>query len=131
MKRTSKMISLVALAFATLTSFTMPSIYYFRVFMEGGQIVKKENIPHRVPRVNYSIVAQYSNTDQILSLMFFVGSKDMTIEIIKDDSVISFESRHVNNGDVLSYDMSEYGSGAYMIHVICDDNNEYIGNFEL
>lgn len=77
---------------------------------------KKTQFPHLMPpHFSPLACAEWDEESANLSITFNAESDEVCVCIYKDDTLVIEETLSVMEGDMLSYDLSTYGTGDYQI----------------
>ena len=111
---------LIIVCFAiNASSATYSRIHYFEVSEANGPIYLPTDIWRSPSQNAYAINAIFYSDSEFLHISF---QEDLGNEIIYDNP-------HMNSGDVISYDLSEYGNGEYVIVITTGYGDIYVGTF--
>jgi len=111
------------------SSATYSSIYYFEV-SEANSCIKFPTDIWRSPSQNaYAINAIFYSDSEFLHISFQEDLGYGSIVIYRNGNEIINDNPQMNYGNVVSYDLSEYGNGEYVIVITTNDGDIYIGAF--
>ena len=111
------------------SSATYSSIHYFEV-SEANSCIKFPTDIWRSPSQNVNAInAIYYSDSEFLNISFHENLGNGNIAIYRNGNEIIYDNSHMNYGDVISYDLSEYGNGEYVIVITTNDGDIYIGAF--
>ena len=111
------------------SSATCSSIHYFEV-SEANSCIKFPTDIWRSPSQNVNAInAIYYSDSEFLNISFHENLGNGNIAIYRNGNEIIYDNSHMNYGDVISYDLSEYGNGEYVIVITTNDGDIYIGAF--
>lgn len=123
-------IILIIVCFAiNASSATYSSIHYFEV-SEANSCIKFPTDIWRSPSQNaYAINAIFYSDSEFLYISFQEDLGYGSIAIYRNGNEIINDNPQMNYGNVVSYDLSEYGNGEYVIVITTNDGDIYIGAF--
>ena len=108
---------------------TYSSIHYFEV-SEANSCIKFPTDIWRSPSQNaYAINAIFYSDSEFLHISFQEDLGYGSIAIYRNGNEIIYDNPHMNYGDVISYDLSEYGNGEYVIVITTGYGDIYVGTF--
>ena len=104
---------LIIVCFAiNASSATYSRIHYFEVSEANGPIYLPTDICSEFLHISFQEDLGYGN-----------------IAIYHNGNEIIYDNPHMNYGDVISYDLSEYGNGEYVIVITTGYGDIYVGTF--
>ena len=110
-------------------SATYSSIYYFEV-SEANSCIKFPTDIWRSPSQNVNVInAIYYSDSELLNISFYENLGNGNIAIYRNGNEIIYDNPHMNYGNVVSYDLSEYGNGEYVIVITTGYGDIYVGTF--
>lgn len=128
-KKIFAILVMASLAF-NVCSATLGSINYFTVSVDGSDMSFPTQPSGRGPAQNeYDIYAVYNSAYDTLYISFQEKLGYSSIVLYRNGNEIIYDNSHMNYGDVISYDLSEYGNGEYVIVITTNDGDIYIGAF--
>ena len=128
-KKIFAILVMASLAF-NVCSATLGSINYFTVSVDGSDMSFPTQPSGRGPAQNeYDIYAVYNSAYDTLYISFQEKLGYSSIVLYRNGNEIIYDNSHMNYGDVISYDLSEYGNGKYVIVITTNDGDIYIGAF--
>ena len=111
------------------SSATHSSIHYFEV-SEANSCIKFPTDIWRSPSQNsYAINAIFYSDSEFLHISFQEDFGYGSIVIYRNGNEIVNDNPYMNYGDVISYDLSEYGNGEYVIVITTGYGDIYVGTF--
>ena len=111
------------------SSATHSSIHYFEV-SEANSCIKFPTDIWRSPSQNVSVInAIYYSDSEFLNISFQGNLGNGNIAIYRNGNEIIYDNPHMNYGNVISYDLSEYGNGEYTIVITTGYGDIYVGTF--
>ena len=111
-------------------SATYSSIYYFEV-SEANSCIKFPTDIWRSPPQNVNVInAIYYSNSEFLNISFQENLGYGSIVIYYNGNEIIYDNPHMNYGNVVSYDLSEYGNGEYVIVITTGYGDIYVGTFD-
>lgn len=111
------------------SSATHSSIHYFEV-SEANSCIKFPTDIWRSPSQNsYAINAIFYSDSEFLHISFQEDFGYGSIVIYCNGNEIVNDNPYMNYGDVISYDLSEYGNGEYVIVITTGYGDIYVGTF--
>ena len=121
---------LIIVCFAiNASSATYSRIHYFEVSEANGPIYLPPDI-WRSPSQNvYAINAIFYSDSEFLNISFQDNLGYGSIVIYYNGNEIINDNSQMNYGNVVSYDLSEYGNGEYTIVIAADYGDIYVGSF--
>ena len=123
-------IILIIVCFAiNASSATYSSIHYFEV-SEANSCIKFPTDIWRSPSQNVNVInAIYYSDTKFLNISFNENLGYGNIAIYRNGNEIIFDNPQMNYGNVVSYDLSEYGNGEYVIVIDTGYGDIYVGTF--
>ena len=129
MKKVIFVILIMACFAINASSATHSSIHYFEV-SEANSCIKFPTDIWRSPSQNsYAINAIFYSDSEFLHISFQEDFGYGSIVIYRNGNEIVNDNPYMNYGDVISYDLSEYGNGEYVIVISTGHGDIYIGTF--
>ena len=111
-------------------SATYSSIYYFEV-SEANSCIKFPTYICRSPPQTVNVInAIYYSNSEFLNISFQENLGYGSIVIYYNGNEIIYDNPHMNYGNVVSYDLSEYGNGEYVIVITTGYGDIYVGTFD-
>lgn len=112
------------------SSATDSSIHYFEV-SEANSFIKFPTDIWRSPSQNsYAINAIYYSDSEILNISFQENLGYGSIVIYYNGNEIINDNSQMNYGNVVSYNLSEYGNGEYVVMITAGYGDIYVGTFD-
>ena len=112
------------------SSATYSSINYFEV-SEANSCIKFPTDIWRSPSQNVNAINAFGYSDsEFLSISFQENLGYGSIAIYHNGNEIVYDNPQMNYGDVISYDLSEYGNGEYVIVITTGYGDIYVGTFD-
>lgn len=109
------------------SSATCSSIHYFEV-SEANSCIKFPTDIWRSPSQNVNVInAIYYSDSEFLHISFYENLGNGNIAIYCNGNEIIYDNSNMNYGDVISYGLSEYGNGEYVIIITTNDGDIFIG----
>lgn len=129
MKKVIFVILIMACFAINASSATHSSIHYFEV-SEANSCIKFPTDIWRSPSQNVSVInAIYYSDSEFLNISFQGNLGNGNIAIYRNGNEIIYDNPHMNYGNVISYDLSEYGNGEYTIVITTGYGDIYVGTF--
>ena len=129
MKKVIFVILIMACFAINASSATHSSIHYFEV-SEANSCIKFPTDIWRSPSQNsYAINAIFYSDSEFLHMSFQEDFGYGSIVIYRNGNEIVNDNPYMNYGDVISYDLSEYGNGEYVIVITTGYGDIYVGTF--
>lgn len=129
MKKVIFVILIMACFAINASSATHSSIHYFEV-SEANSCIKFPTDIWRSPSQNsYAINAIFYSDSEFLHISFQEDFGYGSIVIYRNGNEIVNDNPYMNYGDVISYDLSEYGNGEYVIVITTGYGDIYVGTF--
>ncbi len=117
---------LIMVCFASnASSATFGNIKYFTV----STITFPDEILRSPSQNSYAINAIYYSDTKLLNISFLKNLGYGNIAIYRNGNEIIFDNSQMNYGNVVSYDLSEYGNGEYVIVIATSYGDIYVGTF--
>lgn len=121
---------LIIVCFAiNASSATYSRIHYFEVSEANGPIYLPTDIWRSPSQNAYAINAIFYSDSEFLHISFQEDLGYGNIAIYHNGNEIIYDNPHMNYGDFISYDLSEFGSGEYVIVIFTNAGEVYIGTF--
>ena len=121
---------LIIVCFAiNASSATYSRIHYFEVSEANGPIYLPPDIWRSPSQNAYAINAIFYSDSEFLHISFQEDLGYGSIVIYRDGNEIINDNPQMNYGNIVSYDLSEYGNGEYVIVITTNDGDIYIGAF--
>ena len=118
---------LIMVCFASnASSATFSNIKYFTV----STITFPDEILRSPSQNSYAINAIYYSDFEFLNIFFLENLGFGSIVIYRNGNEIINDNPQMNYGNVVSYDLSEYGNGEYMIVITTGYGDIYVGTFD-
>lgn len=111
------------------SSATYSSIHYFEVSKANSCIKFPTDIWRSPSQNSYAINAIYYSDSEFLNISFQENLGFGSIVIYRNGNEIINDNPQMNYGDFISYDLSEFGSGEYVIVIFTNAGEVYIGTF--
>lgn len=112
------------------SSATYSSIHYFEV-SEANSCIKFPTDIWRSPSQNVNAInAIYYSDSEFLNISFQENLGYGSIAIYHNGNEIVYDKPQMNYGDVISYDLSEFGNGKYVIVIITGNGVIHLGSFD-
>ena len=108
------------------SSATFSNIKYFTV----STITFPDEILRSPSQNSYAINAIYYSDFEFLNIFFLENLGFGSIVIYRNGNEIINDNPQMNYGNVVSYDLSEYGNGEYMIVITTGYGDIYVGTFD-
>lgn len=129
MKKVIFVILIMACFAINASSATHSSIHYFEV-SEANSCIKFPTDIWRSPSQNaYAINAIFYSDSEFLHISFQEDLGYGSIAIYRNGNEIVNDNPQMNYGNIVSYNLSEYGNGEYVIVITTNDGDIYIGAF--
>ena len=129
MKKVIFVILIMACFAINASSATHSSIHYFEV-SEANSCIKFPTDIWRSPSQNaYAINAIFYSDSEFLHIFFQEDLGYGSIAIYRNGNEIVNDNPQMNYGNIVSYNLSEYGNGEYVIVITTNDGDIYIGAF--
>jgi len=126
-KKIFAILFMASLAF-NVCSATLGSINYFTVSVDGSDMSFPAQPSGRGPAQNiYDVYAVYNSGYETLCISFQEELGCGSIILYRNGNEIIYDNTQMNYGDVISYDLSEYGNGEYVIVITTNNGEIYIG----
>ena len=126
MKKVIFVILIMACFAINASSATHSSIHYFEV-SEANSCIKFPTDIWRSPSQNsYAINAIFYSDSEFLHISFQEDFGYGSIVIYRNGNEIVNDNPYMNYGDVISYDLSEYGNGEYVIVITTGYGDIYV-----
>ena len=121
---------LIMVCFAiNASSVAYSRIHYFEVSEANGFIYLPTDI-WRSPSQNVNVInAIFYSDSEFLHISFQEDFGYGSIVIYRNGNEIVNDNPYMNYGDVISYDLSEYGNGEYVIVITTGYGDIYVGTF--
>lgn len=118
---------LIMVCFASnASSATFSNIKYFTV----STITFPDEILRSPSQNAYAINAIYYSDSELLNISFHENLGYGNIAIYRNGNEIIYDNPQMNYGNVVSYDLSEYGNGEYVIMITTGHGDIYVGSFD-
>ena len=118
---------LIMVCFASnASSATFSNIKYFTV----STITFPDEILRSPSQNSYAINAIYYSDFEFLNISFLENLGFGSIVIYRNGNEIINDTPQMNYGDFISYDLSEFGSGEYVIVITTGYGDIYVGTFD-
>ena len=118
---------LIMVCFASnASSATFSNIKYFTV----STITFPDEILRSPSQNSYAINAIYYSDFGFLNIFFLENLGFGSIVIYRNGNEIINDNPQMNYGNVVSYDLSEYGNGEYIIVITTGYGDIYVGTFD-
>ena len=118
---------LIMVCFASnASSATFSNIKYFTV----STITFPDEILRSPSQNSYAINAIYYSDSEFLNISFQENLGYGSIAIYHNGNEIVYDNPQMNYGDVISYDLSEFGNGKYVIVIITGNGVIHLGSFD-
>ena len=128
-KKIFAILVMASLAF-NVCSATLGSINYFTVSVDGSDMSFPTQPSGRGPAQNeYDIYAVYNSAYDTLYISFQEKLGYSSIVLYRNGNEIIYDNLQMNYGNVVSYDLSEYGKGEYVIVITTGYGDIYVGTF--
>ena len=108
------------------SSATFSNIKYFTV----STIAFPDEILRSPSQNSYAINAIYYSDTKLLNISFHENLGYGNIAIYRNGNEIIFDNPQMNYGNVVYYDLSEYGNGEYVIVITTGYGDIYVGSFD-
>ena len=121
---------LIIVCFAiNASSATYSRIHYFEVSEANGPIYLPTDIWRSPSQNAYAINAIFYSDSEFLHISFQEDLGYGSIVIYHNGNEIINDNPQMNYGNIVSYNLSEYGNGEYVIVITTNDGDIYIGAF--
>ena len=121
---------LIIVCFAiNASSATYSRIHYFEVSEANGPIYLPTDIWRSPSQNAYAINAIFYSDSEFLHIYFQEDIGYGSIAIYRNGNEIVNDNPQMNYGNIVSYNLSEYGNGEYVIVITTNDGDIYIGAF--
>lgn len=125
MKKIIFVISIMVCFASNASSATFSNIKYFTV----STITFPDEILRSPSQNAYAINAIFYSDSEFLHISFQEDLGYGSIAIYRNGNEIVNDNPHMNYGNIVSYNLSEYGNGEYVIVITTNDGDIYIGAF--
>ena len=129
MKKVIFVILIIVCLAINASSATYSRIRYFEVSEANGPGYLPTDIWRSPSQNAYAINAIFYSDSEFLHISFQEDLGYGSIAIYRDGNEIINDNPQMNYGNIVSYDLSEYGNGEYVIVITTNDGDIYIGAF--